>query len=154
VKLRVVHVFGAELPKGDLRGELEFSPEHLRLFQSKQVLGDFLTGAARRLLDPVSVGIVEVDPVCVSSRINSQLRLPFYPLPAAPRIVRKMRQVVPVASSIANVASVGLNELFEIGQLESQRAPNLHERDSSLPNPTVECRNRNLKESSRFLNGH
>lgn len=42
-----------------------------------------------RLLDPISLRIVEVDPVLIFSLEYSQLRLPSYPLPAAPRFVRK-----------------------------------------------------------------
>jgi hypothetical protein len=79
----------------------------------------------RKLLNPVSLRIVEGGPVFPFSFKDSQLRLPSYPLPAA--------YSTQIAASLsrydlfASFEPVRLDKLFEINPFEPQCPPNLHE---------------------------
>jgi hypothetical protein len=81
------------------------------LSEGEKLLCIALAGTMRRLLDSVALRIVIVDPVFPFSLKDSQLRLPFYPLPAA-RVFYARRGIQKITKSGANLKTICLDELL------------------------------------------
>ena len=94
-------------------------------------------GTLRRLLDSLSVLVVKVDPVNLSSFVDTPFATRFLPFASRARILARLGSIAGQFADLFGLSPISLDELIEIDYLKSKGAAHFHERNPSLINPPV-----------------